>query len=75
MRHLERKSIADSLIMEGFTEAKVREIIKIPKRFLILFCCDCRYQIASIVSFGYKARNAVVYDTPRFPTGFGSLFV
>ena len=46
----------DSLIMEGFNEAAVREFAKIPKR----------YQIASIVSLGYKAKNAVVYDTPRF---------
>lgn len=62
--------------MEGFTEDKVRQIMKIPKRLLFLhFAVISRYQIASIVSFGYKARNAVVYDTPRFPTGFGLLLV
>ena len=59
----------DSLIMEGFNEAAVREFAKIPKRSESPYCVSFRYQIASIVSLGYKAKNAVVYDTPRFAAG------
>ncbi|KAK8805204.1 hypothetical protein WA538_001632 [Blastocystis sp. DL] len=45
-----------SLIMEGFNEQKVRDCVKLPKR----------YQIASIISFGYEPKNAKVKPSARF---------
>lgn len=45
--------------MEGFKEQMVRDLIKLPKR----------YQIASIVSFGYEEGNADRVTSARFPFG------
>ena len=45
--------------MEGFKEQQVRDLIKLPKR----------YQIASIVSFGYEEDNADRVTSARFPFG------
>lgn len=45
--------------MEGFKEQMVRDLIKLPKR----------YQIVSIVSFGYEEDNADRVTSARFPFG------
>ena len=45
--------------MEGFKEQQVRDLIKLPNR----------YQIASIVSFGYEEDNADHVTSARFPFG------
>ena len=45
--------------MEGFKEQMVRDLIKLPKR----------YQIASIVSFGYEEDNTARVTSARFPFG------
>ena len=47
--------------MEGFNEQKVRDCVKLPKR----------YQIASIISFGYEPKNAKVKPSARFDFGVG----
>ena len=47
--------------MEGFNEQKVRDCVKLPKR----------YQIASIISFGYEPKNAKVKPSARFDFGGG----
>ena len=58
-----------TLIMEGFSHKEVRELCGIPKRYESILCVKDRYQIASIVAFGYEPKGAAFIDTPRFPFG------
>ena len=58
-----------TLIMEGFSHKEVRELCGIPKRYKLDWSVNDRYQVASIVAFGYEPKGADFINTPRFPFG------